>query len=418
MFNKNLTKTLYAIETALYKWVYMQVITHSIKHADTQELCSTLQQLLDSTPSSVAIAYSNCSHNTEHIRRIFEASSVPFILATSCLGALHCGAEATEAESDLSLFCIDDEQGAYGIGSADLDDETTTQGDPLKAGAYALEQALINAARPFESPALIWCALPPGNEERILEGFASVVGEQVPIFGGSAADNSVEGNWITSTKNSCSANTIAVCVMYPSTPLGLSYSSGYKPTETIFTVTQACGRNLIELNGQPASAIYNGATNNLIESQLRGGQILGLTSSAPLGKPVALDSGALNYLLCHPDQVCEDGSLNVFSEIHQGEQLTLMEGNIDSLTARAERVINNAIMLLPQNKKPVGVLMIYCAGCRLMVGDAIKPMIENLKHTFEGLPICGAFTFGEQGRFLDGKNRHGNLMISAVVFSR
>jgi hypothetical protein len=95
-----------------------------------------------------------------------------------------------------------------------------------------------------------------------------------------------------------------------------------------------------------------------------------------------------------------------------------MEGNIDSLTARAERVINNAIMLLPQNKRPVGVLMIYCAGCRLMVGDAIKPMIENLKHTFEGLPICGAFTFGEQGRFLDGKNRHGNLMISAVVFSR
>jgi hypothetical protein len=396
----------------------MQAISHSIVESNTDSLCTSLKKFLDATPSSVTIAYSNCVHSTEDIRSVLEAQPVPFMLATSCLGALHCSAEATEAESDVSVLCIKDEIGAYGIGSVDLADNTIADNDPQKAGAHALEQALANAGRPYESPALIWCALPPGDEERILEGFASVVGEQVPIFGGSAADNAVEGSWHTATAHASSSNTVAVCVMYPSTPLGLSYSSGYKPTDTVFTITKANGRNLIELDGQPASAVYNQATNNLIESQLRGGQILGLTSSAPLGKPVELENEALNYLLCHPDQVCEDGSLNVFSETHQGEQLTLMEGNIESLTSRAERVINNAIMLLPQDKTPVGVLMIYCAGCRLMVGDAIKPMINNLQETFEGLPICGAFTFGEQGRFLDGKNRHGNLMISAVVFSQ
>ena len=145
---------------------------------------------------------------------------------------------------------------------------------------------------------------------------------------------------------------------------------------------------------------------------------MGLTSSAPLGRPVALDNGAVNYLLCHPDSVDTNGALHVFSEVKEGEELVLMEGSISSLIARAERVINNAIMLLPEGKKPVGVLMIYCAGCRLMVGDEINFMLYSLQEKFSSLPICGPFTFGEQGRFLDGKNRHGNLMISAVVFSQ
>jgi|TARA_E500000178_G_C16496825_1_gene519861 hypothetical protein len=108
----------------------------------------------------------------------------------------------------------------------------------------------------------------------------------------------------------------------------------------------------------------------------------------------------------------------MFSEVEENEDLVLMEGSISSLTSRAERVINNAIMLLPENRQPIGVLMIYCAGCRLMVGDEIDNMLCSLQEKFASLPICGPFTFGEQGRFLDGKNRHGNLMISAVVFSQ
>jgi hypothetical protein len=309
----------------------------------------------------------------------------------------------------LSIF---DDAGAYGVGSADCSNV-----DAFTAGATALENALTNAGRPYESPSLIWCALPPGEEEAILNGFTSVVGEQVPIFGGSAADNTVEGNWYISTQLHSGSNCLAVAVMYPSSPLGLSYSSGYKPTETVFTASDAHDRHIRKLNGIPAADAYNTATNGLIANEMKGGKILGLTSTAPLGRPVQLENGALNYLLCHPDEVCKDGGLNVFSQVIEGEELVLMEGSIASLTARAERVINNAILLLPDGSKPVGVLLVYCAGCRLTVGNEIYPMLTSLQQKFEHLPICGTYTFGEQGRFLDGKNRHGNLMISAVVFS-
>lgn len=391
----------------------MKIQTFALQCDGTASVTSQLESILADERPSLLIGYGNADLSLDTLTRTITDTALSFFISSSCLGALLCDNNIASPNCDLALFCINDENGAYGVGSADI-----TECSPFKAGAVSLQKALANAERPYESPALIWCSLPPGNEESILEGFASVVGTKVPIFGGSMADNTVAGNWCTVTTTSSGPQTVAVAVLYPSTPLGLSYSSGYKPTETVFKATTAQGRQLHQLDNGKASTVYNNATNGLIAEQLNGGQILGLTSSAPLGKPVELDNGAVNYLLCHPDSVDEDGTLHVFSEVKEGEELVLMEGNITSLTSRAERVINNAIMLLPENKTPVGVLMIYCAGCQLMVGDEINAMLNSLQKTFPSLPICGPFTFGEQGRFLDGKNRHGNLMISAVVFSQ
>ena len=57
----------------------------------------------------------------------------------------------------------------------------------------------------------------------------------------------------------------------------------------------------------------------------------------------------------------------------------------------------------------------YCGGCKLAVGEQIERVKESVATSIEGAPFIGCFTFGEQGRLLD-RNRHGNLMISAVVF--
>ena len=391
--------------------IYIQ--TFSLECNDASSMASEMDRLFSENKPSLVIGYGNADLSFNELQYGLSAFTAPSFISSSCLGALLCDHSTVDAGCQLALFCVNDDGGAYGVGSADASCYSA-----FEAGAIALQNALNNAGRPYESPALIWCALPPGEEERILEGFASIVGTQVPIFGGSMADNTVSGDWTTVTKDACGPHTVVVAVMYPSTPLGVSYSSGYKPTDTLFKATKAKGRQLQQLNNSGASTVYNKATNNLIAQQLYGGQILGLTSSAPLGRPVELDNGAVNYLLCHPDSVDESGALHVFSEVEEGEELVLMEGSISSLTSRAERVINNAVMLLPENRKPVGVLMIYCAGCRLMVGDEINFMLNSLQEKFPALPICGPFTFGEQGRFLDGKNRHGNLMISAVVFSQ
>jgi len=40
-----------------------------------------------------------------------------------------------------------------------------------------------------------------------------------------------------------------------------------------------------------------------------------------------------------------------------------------------------------------------------------------LSDALGGIPYMGMHTFGEQGLFPDGENRHGNLMFSALVVS-
>jgi hypothetical protein len=54
----------------------------------------------------------------------------------------------------------------------------------------------------------------------------------------------------------------------------------------------------------------------------------------------------------------------------------------------------------------------------LTVGDSMEQVSDGLNHALCGAPYLGVFTFGEQGCFLGGENRHGNLMISIVIFAR
>lgn len=97
-----------------------------------------------------------------------------------------------------------------------------------------------------------------------------------------------------------------------------------------------------------------------------------------LGRLVELDNGVVNYFLCYFDFVDESGVLYVFLEVEEGEELVLMEGSIFSFMFCVECVINNVVMLLFENRKFVGVLMIYCVGCCLMVGDEINFMLNLL----------------------------------------
>ncbi len=42
-------------------------------------------------------------------------------------------------------------------------------------------------------------------------------------------------------------------------------------------------------------------------------------------------------------------------------------------------------------------------------------VVGHLNDALDGHPFLGSFTFGEQGCFIGGENRHGNLMISVLL---
>src|SRR5690606_16503075 len=151
---------------------------------------------------------------------------VPVHGGTSCLGVMtEAGFHSAEG-TGLGLFGVLDPEGAYGVGSAEI------EGDPAAAAVVAARAAIERAGRAGEAPSMLWITGAPGDEERILTALASLVGPNVPVAGGSAADNDVSGQWSQITSGAVHRHGVVVSAMYPSRSAMFSFHSGYDPTET------------------------------------------------------------------------------------------------------------------------------------------------------------------------------------------
>lgn len=339
---------------------------------------------------------------------------------TQILGTTSCQGVMTErgynaSEYTLGVLALQDPDGAYGCGFCAF------EGDAVAATQKALQEALTQAQRPAEMPAMIFMSAAPGFEERVLEGIRALLGERVPVMGGSSADQAVQGNWWQFSQGHAAQQGVALAVLFPSEQLLFNFHSGYDASFHSAQITRAEGRLLQELDGQPAAQVYNQWTHGLIGAQLqRGGNILSQTSLSPLGR-VAGEIGSVRlFRLSHPEKVLPDQSLALFSEVQEGETLWLMKGTPASLISRAGHVARSAVNMLEalQHEDILGALVVYCAGCMLTIQKRMPEVVQELNAVLGGKPFLGLFSFGEQGCFPTGENAHGNLMISVLIFYR
>jgi hypothetical protein len=95
-----------------------------------------------------------------------------------------------------------------------------------------------------------------------------------------------------------------------------------------------------------------------------------------------------------------------------------MTGSLESLVSRAGRVAEAAMQFDNVDRNRVlGALVVYCAGCLRTVTQDMPRVVSGLNTSLGGKPFLGGFTYGEQGCVVGRETVHGNLMISAVVFS-
>ncbi len=331
---------------------------------------------------------------------------------TSCLGVMTADGFHSEDGRGAGILAIHDPQGAYGVGAEAMDH------DPQVAASTAVLNALQQANRPGEVPELVWLVGPPGREESILQGIAEVLGPNVPVAGGSVADNQVAGRWSQMAGTRVFEDAVTVAVLFPSTSITYAFHSGYSPTDTRGRITKASGRTILEIDGKPAAEVYNRWTGGVIEAALTtGGKILGDTTLFPLGRQVGEVEQLPFFRLSHPEGVTPEKGLTLFSDVQEGEELVLMTGNTETLLSRAGRVAGAALKAGEWSQNDIaGALVIYCAGCMLTVVPEMHQVAEGLRNALRDAPFLGTFTFGEQGCFKEGSNYHGNLMISVVLF--
>lgn len=410
-----------------------------------QALTQLRENLAGDTPSLIIGFHSATKENQIIAQTLYDTfPSIPMIGCSSCQGAMTDAGIFGGEKFGLGLWSLIDEEGTYGVGfgsfapttsqeinEADTENHAITQ-DPKLSDivSTALKDALNQADRDGEQPYLVWLHTSPGREEAVIARLNKELGGHVPIIGGSCADQGITGEWHCFGNNESGPDGISIAVFFPSLDIELTYSlqSGYSPTTHKGRVTQAVGRLISSIDNIPAAIAYNQWCGGLLQHALDQSQlttentpILAETSLVPLGRAIGtINTDVHNipyYTLIHPESITHTQGLTLFAEVKEGDEILQMTGSVNSLIFRASRVVTDAIQIRQHhNKRVLGGLIIYCAGCRLTVGDEIQTVKSEIDRAIQHTPYLTAFTFGEQGCLLGGENVHGNLMISGVVF--
>ena len=289
---------------------------------------------------------------------------------------------------------------------------------PREARSRAKEACRTLRRQLDRNPTALLLHATPGFEERLLEGIEDAFGGSVPVYGGSAADDTIEGNWKVFANGEEAGEGFVLAAFASRQPIRGAFMSGYLPTEHSGIVTRVDGRTVLEINRRPAAAVYNEWTQGAISEELEGGgNILLKTNLYPVGRVVGESLGMPTRLLSHPCEVVgKNQALKFFSEFEGGDQITLMTATKGSLVKRTGKAVGRA--LGGDRSRLQGGLFVYCGGCVGMLLDQADTIAQDFGTEVGTMPFVGVATFGEQG-CLTGKrniNRHGNLMCSTMLF--
>ena len=349
------------------------------------------------------------------------------IHAVSSLG----GALGADGTSAFGLFGLAEGAGRTSVGIAAA---SPLPEQAREAARLAVRQALAEAAV-HALPDVFFLSATPGIEEAVLAGIADELGPEVPVIGGSAADQgALDGSWWVgatgpTTPPVVSQNAIAVTLLWPTVPTELVFSSCYTPTAARGIVTRAEGREAVEIDGRRAADVYvEWAEAELLAGIRTGGGAGGAVPHAPLTADALIDQNMLAlstlrplarvsedadgkpfYTLLHPSKVTERGGLEFFAvPPDEGSALVCMAGTRDELAgfsagiASGRNDVQGAIALLR---------WLRASSRRRFAHGRRQPLAAVWRPAGDG--IC---THGEQGVTPSGVSSHGNLMYSMLLF--
>ena len=240
------------------------------------------------------------------------------------------------------------------------------------------------------------------------------------VIGGSAADDDLSGKWrVFSSERVPGEDSVAVALLDWPGPVAAAYQGGAVVTSRRGVVTRVKGRVIQQINHRPAAEVYNEwLGGSLSQALASGGSVLADTTLTPLGVFRGVPGQLGNYVLVHPERITPDKSLTVFAEVAEGEEVIAMTSSKMGLIGRAGSLAARAIQEAQLTPAQVaGALLVYCAGCKLTIGDQTGTMLQGFQEAVRA-PFASVFCYGEQGCATPDQADHGNLMTSVLVLGR
>jgi len=355
----------------------------------------------------LAFAYASVDYELEEMLAGIseELPGIPIIGNTSFNGIITPEGFITGKNGFLGVMAIGDEALTVGVAANSRGE------DPRKTGQMVAMQAM-EAAGKKTAPDYFYMVASPAEEEFYLKGITSVIG-RVPFFGGSAADNTISGDWKIYTNKTVFADGVAIAFFYSDKPFTNKFTGAYHETEDHGIITQIQGnRTLAEIDGEAALKKY-AKWRGLDADSLKGNALLAASVISPIGiKDPLGDLVAIR----HPMNGNDDYSINVGNNLAVNTAAIRMEASVDELITSVGDTLNAL------KKKAAGPAcayhIVHCGGRLAAIGDRANEVAEQLIRTADGVPFIAEFTFGEYGYEDDGRNTCGGLMLSFSAFGK
>ena len=377
------------------------------KDSYTQGKETASKAVVDLVQTKVAFLYTSVDCDVKKVLEgaKSELGTAPIVGCTSSAGIITPDGFISGENGFTGILALGDPDLEVGVAGS------SKQGSARETGRKVAKEAMKNANK-NEAPAYFYMVASPGEEEDYVKGIEDVIG-RVPIFGGSAADNTVEGKWSIYTNDKVFSDGVAVAFFYTDKEMANVFTGEYNETENSGIITKLNGkRTLVEIDGVPAIKKYAEWT-KAKSKDLEGGNLLVTTITKPLGVKDPL--GDL-IAIRHPMYGNPDKSMNIGANLAINTAIIQMEATVDELidsTGKTLREVNKEI-----NSEVGAYLLVHCGGRRLGIGDRIDEVSKQLKKEANGKPFIAIFTFGEYGVKDHGANTTGGLMLSFTAFSK
>lgn len=365
---------------------------------------TTAKSSIIGNESKIGFLYTSCVQNVKEIvRGVKSVTGMPVIGCTSS-GAIIVPEGIVASNQGFSgMLTMADSNLTVGVAGHEAGENARLIGREV-----ALE-AVRNAGM-TTAPAYFYMVASPKEEEDYLMGIEDVIG-RVPMFGGSAADDTVEGKWKIICDDKVFSDGVAVCFFYTQSDILTEYTGAYRQTNISGIINKVeQNRTLVTIDNEMSLNKYASWIGTSAD-KLRGTKLLEASILHPLG--VKDPVGNLTVVR-HPMIGNGNNTMNIGNKLVENTAVVLLEANVDELidsTGKALRKVRNDLAT-----EPAAYVLVHCGGRKLGIKERLPEVHKQLVKEAGGVPFICCFTFGEYGYHENSANTCGGLMLSFTGF--
>jgi hypothetical protein len=273
--------------------------------------------------------------------------------------------------------------GALTVGLSSKPDVTTVSdlSDPETSFSDALDPNLPSQG--YET-ALVFVDAHATNIEAFIETLFRTYSVELNFVGGGAGTLEVDQQSCLFTNEGVIEDGAIVAALPE--PMEIGVKHGWQEIAGPFRVTDADGSTLNTLDGKSAFSVYRDVIEDHSRTIVTEENFFEVAKSYPFG----ISRMAAEEIVRDPFAVSEDGSITCFGEMPEGEFVTVLEGDPDSLIAAAQTAYDHA---LNGSNPPEALFFFDCISRVLYLKSAFDRELAVVRPG--DVPVFGALTIGE-----------------------